>query len=201
MAVSTKILEDKLKLYFTEILFLRNEAPSMVDLFSSEVSGDATYDALTNDQAATFSTKLSKQEVQRAKTIADRIDEFFTNQLVSQVNAINHVQGIANGGTEFASPGISPAIEKFGERAVALANKIILIYDLGKDIQDLFIDTGISQAVDGITTGTEIPWYTFSKGDLQDAIDLVKELDNLIDNNPVAQADYGKTVSNWEKIL
>jgi hypothetical protein len=197
---STAKLEEKIKAFMSSMLWMQPEASDLSKLYWAEVNTDTTYTALAAGAAATFSTKLTKQEVINALTYIEQLDKFYTNQALSQADYLLNVQGIINGNDQYVSPGISVAIENFGERAVSLCSSALQLFKDGKDILDVYFDTEISAAI-GAVTGEECPWYTFSKSDFSEAVSLVEAFKKLINNEVAAQADYGATVAKWRKIL
>ena len=200
MATSTEILEACAGKCFTEFLPMVNESADLVKLYWSEVNTDSTYTALATTDAATFSTKLTKQEVINALTIAEQIDKFFQNQALAQSDYYLNIQGILHGNDERTSPGISPAIEAFGTRSVALMNSIITAFNCAKDTLDVWFDTEIQVAFAALT-GDNVPWYDITVEDLNDGIVLIENFKKLINNEVATQANYSNTVANWRKIL
>lgn len=200
MKLSTEILEEKLKAFFRTMVWMQNESSDLSKLYWAEVNTDATYTGLATSAAATFSTKLTKQEVINALTIAEQVDKYFTNQAQAQADYLLNIQGIRYGNDAYTSPGISVAIEAFGERAVQFCNDLLVVFKDCKDMLNIYFDTEISAAI-GAVTGEECPWYHFSKSDLTEGVTAVENLKKLINNEVPVTADHSATVSKWNKII
>jgi len=200
MKPATEVLEDKIKAFITTFTTMQPESSDLSKLYWAEVNTDAVYTALASSAAATFSTKLTKQEVINALTWAEQVDKLFTNQALTQSDYLLNVQGIVYGNDEYTSPGISTAIEAFGERSVTFCTSSLQLFKDAKDILDIYFDTEISAAV-GAVTGEECPWYDFSKSDFTEAINMIEAFKKLINNEVATQADYGATIAKWSKIL
>ena len=201
MKKSTAILEQNLKAFMGSMVWIQPESADLSKLYWTQISGDAIYSALASGDAATYSTKLTKQEVINALTWAEQLDKFFTNQALTQSDYLNGIQGIIYGNDQYVSAGgISEAIEAFGERAVTLCQASLQLFKDCKDSLDIYFDTEISAAI-GAVTGEETPWYEFSKSDFTEAVGMVEAFKKMINNEVAAQGDYGATVAKWRKII
>lgn len=199
--VSTEILKEKLEAVFDKMFGFITEAPDISKLYWTEVNTDATYSALAAGDAATFSTKLTKQEVQNALSIAEQLDKFFQNQALTQADYLQNIQGIRYGNDPYTSPGISVAIEAYGERVVTFANDLLTTFKNCQDILDIWFSTGISSATGSVST-TSVPWYSnITRGELNDAITLVENFKELLNNEIATSAAYEATVSKFRRIF
>lgn len=197
---ATQILETKIKTFMTSMLWMQPEASDLAKLYWAEVNSDSTYTALSSSAAATYSTKLTKQELTNALTFIEELEDFYTNSALTQADYLANIQAIVYGNDEYTSPGISPAIEGFGERSVTLLESVLVCFKDAKDMLDIYFDNEISDAV-GALTGEECPWYAFSKSDFTEAISLIENFKKLVNNEVASQADYGATIAKWRKIL
>lgn len=200
MKTATNILETKMKAFMTSMITMQPEASDLVKLYWAEVNSDSTYTALASSAAATFSSQLTKQEVINALTISEQIEKFFTNVAMTQADYRINIEGIIHGNDAYASPGISVAIEGFGERAVTMCQDILQNYKDAIDILDVYFDTEISAAI-GAVTVEECPWYNFSKSDFTEGISLIENFKKLVNNEAATTGDYGSTVAKWRKIV
>ena len=200
MSTSTEILESSLKSFMDAMVILQPESSDLSKLYWAEVNTDGTYTALAGGAAATFSSQLTKQEIINALSFAEQIDKFFSNQALAQADYLLNMEGIIYGNDSYGSPGISVAIEQFGERSVEFCTKCLQLFKDAKDILDMYFDTEISAAI-GAVTITEVPWYNFNKSDFTSAVSLVENFKKAINNEVASQADYSSTVSRWRKIL
>lgn len=200
MTTSTEKLEEQLKLFFASMVTIQTEAKDLEDLYWAEVSGDSTYSALANSDAATFATKLTKGEVINSLTIAEQIRKYFTNVAMTQNDYWNNFHGILYGNDERTSPGISVAIEAYGTRAVSFIGTLLTEFNRSRDILDIYFDTTIDAAIAAVTI-EECPWYEFTKDDLLDGLTAVENFKKLINNEAPTTGDYGSTVARWQKII
>lgn len=197
---STIELDNRLKAFIKKVSPLQPESKDLSKLYWSEITGDAVFSVLLTTDAATFSTKLTKQEVINALTISEQIDKFFTNQALTQADYRQNIQGIIYGNNEYASPGISTAIEDYGVRSVALCRAALELFNDANEILDLYFDTEIS-TIYAAVTGVDLPWQDYSKSDFGAAITLIENFKKLINNEVATQGDYGATVAKWIKII
>ena len=200
MSTSTEKLEEDLKLFMTSMLTVQQEAVDLEDLYWAEVNTDSTYTAAANGDAITFATKLTKQEVINALTIAEQVRKFFGNTAMTQADYYNNFHGILYGNNERASPGISTAIEAFGTRSVSFIGTLLAEFKRAKDILDLYFDTTINLAIAAVTI-EETPWYEFTKDDFTDGVTMVEQFKKLINNEAITTADYASTLARWRKII
>lgn len=201
MSTSTIQIETRISALMGTMNALMFEAADLYKLYWSEVSTDATFTALGSGAAATYTTKLTKQEVINALTLSEQMDRFFTNQSLTQADYRTNMNGIRYGNDQYAmAGGISVAIETFGERAVTFINQLFQLFDEAKCILDLYFDTEISGAV-GAVTGASLPWTTIEKSDFTGSITLIENYKKLINNEVATAGDYGATVAKWVKIV
>ena len=182
------------------MIWIQPESSDLSKLYWSEISGDATYSGLASGAAATFGTKLTKQEIINGLAITEQFDKFFTNQALTQADYLANIDGIIYGNDEYTSPGISVAIEQFGIRLVALSEASLVLFKSAKDILDIYFDTEISGAIGGVSGGL-LPWTAISKSDISASVSLIEAFKKVINNEVAAQADYGSTVAAWRKNL
>ena len=200
MTTSTEKLDEQMKLAMAAMVTIQAEAKDIEDLYWAEVSTDATFSALGTGDAATFSTKLTKQEVINALTIAEQLRKFFGNVAMTQADYWNNMHGIRYGNDERTSPGISTAIEAFGTRAVSLIGTLLTEFNRAQEILDIYFDTSISAAIAAVTV-EETPWYEYTKDDFTNGITLVENFKKLINNEAPTTGDYAATVAAWQKII
>lgn len=200
MTTSTEKLDELLKLFMTSMVTVQTEAIDLEDLYWAEVSTDSTYTALASSAAATFATKLTKQEVINSLTIAEQVRKFFTNVAMTQNDYWNNFHGILYGNDEYTSPGISTAIEAYGTRAVSFIGTLLTEFNRSRDILDIYFDTTINAAIAAVTV-EECPWYEYTKDDLIDGLTLVENFKKLFNNEAPTTGDYGSTLARWRKII
>jgi len=200
MSTSTEILESSIKAFMGSMISLQPEVSDLSKLYWSEVSTDATYTGLAGGAAATYSSKLTKQEIINALTIAEQFVAFFGNTALTQGDYLLNMQGIIHGNDAYTNPGISIAIEDFGARSVELCQNLLQLFKDAKDILDLYFDTEISAAI-GALTINEIPWHNFDKVDFLASLTLIENFKKVINNEVAGAGDYGSTVAKWRKII
>jgi len=200
MTTAISILETKIKSFMTSMIWIQPESADLYKLYWGEINTDSVYTSLASSAAATFSTKLTKQEITNALTYIEQLDKFFTNQAPAQSDYLLNIEGILYGNDAYTSPGISTAIEDFGVRSVALCTSVLQIFKDAKDMLDIYFDTEISAAI-GAVTGENVPWYGFSKSDFAAAMAMIEAFKKLVNNEVSAQADYGATVAKWTSLV
>jgi len=200
MKTSAEKLEEMVKAFMDSMIWMQPEAADLVKLYWAEVNSDSTYTALSVSAAATFTTKMTKQEVINGLTWLEDVEDFYTNSAVTTTDYLQNLQGIIYGNDQYASPGISPAVEAFADRLLVMAQSSLQLFKDAKDLLDVYFDSEISAAT-GAVTGEEMPFYTFSKSDFTEAITLIEQFKKMINNEAVTTGDYGATVAKWRKIL
>lgn len=197
---STELLLKKMKSCFIKLDPIVTECDNISKLYFSEVNPDATFSDLPASAAATFSTKLTKQEIINALTIAEQVRNFFGNLPLTQSDYRQNLQGIIYGNDVYTSPGISVAIEDYGVRAVAFANSILEVFDCATEVIDIYFDADIANAI-GAVVGVNTPWYNMSKSDFTSGVNLLENFRKMINNEAANQGDYQATMSKWRGFL
>ena len=192
-------LEQDIKSFVSSSVFMQNEAVDLEKLYWSEVSPDSTFSSATSGDAITNSTKLTKQEVINALTIAAQVKNFYQNSTLTQSDYYQNIQGIVYGNDQ-KTPQISDAIEAFGDRSVEFCNNILTMIKQAADILDLYFDTEISSAVGSISTSTVVFGSNVTKQELTDGINLCDNFRKMITNQVATQSDWGAIVAKWQRI-
>ena len=200
MNTSTDVIESRIQSLISSLQWIRPESADLQELYWAEVNSDSTYTGLAVGDAATFSTKLTKQELTNALTIAEQVDKFFSNQSLAQADYLANIQGIRYGNDERASPGISKAVEAYGERSLTFVEGLLSVYKLGEEIDGVYFASELSGAIGGIS-GDVLPWSNTPKSDFVNIISLIQNLNKLLNNEVATQGDYDSILSGCLKAV
>lgn len=154
-------------------------------------------DALADGSTpATVSTKLTKSQVQNMIGCLTQIQNFFTNQAVTQGDYLNSIYNVTNGNT--AAPAIvSNNLEAIGEKLKAVALTMLGLYPECKNVVSLYNVSELGTALGSISSHIVVFGATSTKAKYLSGIVLAEQFSKLLGNLAVSQADYTTSVLTW----
>lgn len=198
-ATSISIYETKIKAFITKLDWIMLESMDAYKVYWSLVSPDSVYTALSSSAAATVSSKLTKQQLIDAVTFLTNVNAFFAGTAVTQSDYLTTMEKIAYGNNGASAP-ISVAVEAFGDRSKVALAYLLELFNLSLPLIDIYTDTELTGCVSAVS-GSALPFSTITKADMVLGAALVSNFKKMINNEVVATADYGASLSAWRKYL
>jgi hypothetical protein len=191
-------LENEIKAFTVQMKNIWLEAEDLYKMYwaagpSSELS------ALGGGDAATVSTKLTKNEVIRGVTLCEELKDFFGNDSVATSDYMSSIQNIYYGNNAAVSP-VSVAVEALGSRLYSLCGTCWTQFNKAKALLDLYNDTEIAAAVGAISTTTVVFGANVNKSLLLSGMVLIEQFKKMINNEAVTTGDYAATIAKWEQV-
>jgi len=197
----SRLIQAKVKELFDTFDLMKNEVIDLDKLYWQEVNTDAGYTAASGTTAVinNIDVALTKSEVTLALTFIQNFNYFITNQVVTTGDYLGTIETVRYGNDQAPSI-LSVAIEAFGERSKQFCLDALEQYKRCKNIYDMYFDSELSLAVTTISSNIIVYGSEYTASEISNAMTLIQNYINMIENASVTTGDYGATLAKWQRL-
>lgn len=196
----TGLLQNEIRALFTIFKDAGREAKSIYDGYWKTDANTKVTGLSSGTDPATVETHLTKDEYANGITLCEELDDFFTNSAVTTTDFLQHATRCKYGSAGTLATQLSNATEKIGTRLYDLCTVLIDALETALNIIDLYYDNEVGDIVSALDDQRIIFGSEMTKTDLVNAITLLEQFENFMNNSVVTTADYFATIAKWDRL-
>ena len=179
-----------------QFVSIHDEVDDIVKSYFATSASSLVGAAATDGTAVTVGSKLTKLKFINGITMAQQLQNLFTNQAVTTGDYMATSVNLING-SDAAGQALSQDVEVIGTRLVALGNTMILAKKNCQALLNAYNSSELAAAL----TQTSLPTIVFgcssSKQKFVDGMNLCNQITNFMNNSAVTQGDWMAVVTKW----
>lgn len=186
-------LERSLVSSAIELNAMKQDSDEIVKAYFA-TSASTLVGAAASEDPVTVGSKLSKTKFIAGITVAQQLQNLFTNQVVSANDYLSSVHNLINGSAA-APSALSQDVEVIGNKLVLLGTKSLSIQKSCQNILAAYNSSELAAALVPVSLNTIVFGAGMTKQLFVDGMNLCQQLMNFYGNSSVTQGDWISVVS------
>lgn len=179
----------------TDLQNIKSDVDEIVKAYFSTTASSLVGAAGAND-SVTVAAKLTKTKFINGITMAQQLQNLFTNSAVSQNDYAVTAHNLING-SDGAQAVLSQDVEVIGNKLVLLGTKSISMLKSCKTILSAYNSSELAAALVPVGLSTVVYGADATKQLFVDGMNLCQQITNFYGNVAVTQGDWLSIVSKW----
>ena len=178
-----------------DLVKMKQDSDDIVKQYFSTTASSLVGAAASGD-AVTVGSKLTKAKFVAGITVAQQIQNLFTNQAVGTNDYLASAVNLIDGTTAAAQP-LSQDVEVIGTNLVSLGAKSIDINKRCQSVLSTYNSSELAAALVPVSLTTIVFGADTTKQLFVDGMNLCQQINNFYGNSAVTQGDWNSVLAKW----